>query len=392
MKAWFFGLQMRERWIVAVGAAVAVVIILWGFVVRPLRAEIATLRDSRRYEAAAARRRRARRRRAAVERRRRPARSGANARRHHQQHCRQRTGSVSRARERTGRAASTSPCRASRSTRSDRLARGAARHLRRRRRDGLVQQRARARPRERSSVAATGFERDEPLVMVGLGCRRVHRVHARDVPGRHGAALVRAARLHARRSHRHVVVRAARRAARSAGSRPRRCAGAFGRCRCSSAASAAERRSAHSGRLRRRRSSRPRLRGVRLSDLRGAHFVAGAREPCCPCRACAAKPASRSRSSCSRTAGRPTAVGELKLAGLETLPLIPDGSGSLLPLGDYTVTFVPAPDGCSSRRSSSTTAGRSRSSGSLDMDARAPTRSTRSSSRAPARPRRSSKG
>jgi hypothetical protein len=40
-----------------------------------------------------------------------------------------------------------------------------------------------------------------------------------------------------------------------------------------------------------------------------------------------------------------TAVGELKLAGLETLPLIPDGSGAYLPLGDYTVTFLPAGSG-----------------------------------------------
>jgi hypothetical protein len=40
-----------------------------------------------------------------------------------------------------------------------------------------------------------------------------------------------------------------------------------------------------------------------------------------------------------------TAVGELKLAGLESLPLIPDGSGAYLPLGDYTVTFEPAPAG-----------------------------------------------
>jgi general secretion pathway protein N len=38
-------------------------------------------------------------------------------------------------------------------------------------------------------------------------------------------------------------------------------------------------------------------------------------------------------------------VGELRLAGLETLPLIPDGSGALLALGDYTVTFAPAPRG-----------------------------------------------
>jgi general secretion pathway protein N len=39
------------------------------------------------------------------------------------------------------------------------------------------------------------------------------------------------------------------------------------------------------------------------------------------------------------------AVGELKLAGLESLPLISDGSGAYLPLGDYTVSFAPAPPG-----------------------------------------------
>ena len=53
----------------------------------------------------------------------------------------------------------------------------------------------------------------------------------------------------------------------------------------------------------------------------------------------------RSRCSFSKTAGPPTAVGELKLAGLESLPLIPDGSGAYVPLGDYTVSFVPAPAG-----------------------------------------------
>ena len=39
------------------------------------------------------------------------------------------------------------------------------------------------------------------------------------------------------------------------------------------------------------------------------------------------------------------AIGELKLAGLETLPLIPDGSGAYVPLGDYTVSLVEAPEG-----------------------------------------------
>lgn len=46
MKAWFFGLEARERWIVGVGAAAALAIVLWGFVVNPVRAEIATLRAS----------------------------------------------------------------------------------------------------------------------------------------------------------------------------------------------------------------------------------------------------------------------------------------------------------------------------------------------------------
>jgi general secretion pathway protein N len=39
------------------------------------------------------------------------------------------------------------------------------------------------------------------------------------------------------------------------------------------------------------------------------------------------------------------AVGELKLAGLESLPLIPDGRGAYVPLGDYTVTLIEAPVG-----------------------------------------------
>jgi type II secretory pathway component PulM len=46
MKAWFFGLEMRERWIVVIGAMAAVAIVLWGLVVRPLRAEITTLRTA----------------------------------------------------------------------------------------------------------------------------------------------------------------------------------------------------------------------------------------------------------------------------------------------------------------------------------------------------------
>lgn len=46
MKAWFFGLQPRERWIVGIGAAVAVIIVLWGLVVSPVLGEAARLRAS----------------------------------------------------------------------------------------------------------------------------------------------------------------------------------------------------------------------------------------------------------------------------------------------------------------------------------------------------------
>ena len=46
MKEWFYGLQPRERWIVSIGAVVAVLIIVWGFIVRPLRTEIASLHAS----------------------------------------------------------------------------------------------------------------------------------------------------------------------------------------------------------------------------------------------------------------------------------------------------------------------------------------------------------
>jgi type II secretory pathway component PulM len=46
MKEWFYGLQPRERWIVSIGAVVAVLIIVWGFIVRPLRAEIGSLHAS----------------------------------------------------------------------------------------------------------------------------------------------------------------------------------------------------------------------------------------------------------------------------------------------------------------------------------------------------------
>ena len=46
MKAWFFGLQPRERWILMIGAAVFVVIMLWWLVLAPLSADAELLRTS----------------------------------------------------------------------------------------------------------------------------------------------------------------------------------------------------------------------------------------------------------------------------------------------------------------------------------------------------------
>ena len=46
MKAWFFGLELRERWIVAIGAGVAAIIVLWWLVLQPLRAQTASLRTA----------------------------------------------------------------------------------------------------------------------------------------------------------------------------------------------------------------------------------------------------------------------------------------------------------------------------------------------------------
>jgi general secretion pathway protein M len=46
MKAWFFGLQPRERWIAVGGAVAAAVIVLWAFVLKPLGDLTAELRAS----------------------------------------------------------------------------------------------------------------------------------------------------------------------------------------------------------------------------------------------------------------------------------------------------------------------------------------------------------
>lgn len=44
MKAWFYGLQQRERWILSVGAVLAVIIVSYVGVLRPLARETAVLR------------------------------------------------------------------------------------------------------------------------------------------------------------------------------------------------------------------------------------------------------------------------------------------------------------------------------------------------------------
>lgn len=84
--------------------------------------------------------------------------------------------------------------------------------------------------------------------------------------------------------------------------------------------------------------------GVRFTELRGATSLP-ALAAVLPVRGMRGQ-ASLALESLVLEDGWPTAaVGELKLASLEAMPLIPDGSGALLPLGNYTVTLVPAPDG-----------------------------------------------
>jgi general secretion pathway protein M len=46
MKAWFFGLQPRERWILGIGAAAGIAIVIWWLVLQPVMAEAELLRTS----------------------------------------------------------------------------------------------------------------------------------------------------------------------------------------------------------------------------------------------------------------------------------------------------------------------------------------------------------
>jgi len=83
--------------------------------------------------------------------------------------------------------------------------------------------------------------------------------------------------------------------------------------------------------------------GIRFSDLRSATSLP-ALAAILPLKGMRGQ-ASAALESLEIADGWPSSVvGELRLAGLEAAPFIPDGSGSLLALGDYTVTFMPAPD------------------------------------------------
>lgn len=83
---------------------------------------------------------------------------------------------------------------------------------------------------------------------------------------------------------------------------------------------------------------------VRFANLRGATTVP-ALAPLLPVSGVRGQ-ASVQLESLVLEDGWPTeAVGELKLASLEVTPLIPDGSGALLPLGDYTLTLQPSSAG-----------------------------------------------
>lgn len=46
MRAWFYGLQPRERWILSMGFGVAVLIVFWAFVFKPVRGQSQTLQTA----------------------------------------------------------------------------------------------------------------------------------------------------------------------------------------------------------------------------------------------------------------------------------------------------------------------------------------------------------
>ena len=196
----------------------------------------------------------------------------------------------------------------------------------------------------------------------------------------------------ARRRRRHVMVRAAQRAARSAGSRPRRCAGASGPL------------SLLLGRI----SANVEARipdGFVGGDRHGVAEPRAARGParrrlrcrrsraCCPCRACAVKPTSRSEALVLENGWPATDRRRAQARGARNGAA--DSRRQRRPCCRSATTRSP-----SCRRPTGAACGtvrrqRRAARGRRELSAwmrRATTRSTCSSSRAPVRPRRSSKG
>ena len=180
--------------------------------------------------------------------------------------------------------------------------------------------------------------------MVGLRRRRVRRVHAwrRSRPARRCAGSPRPkSRSPASRAR---CGRAAPRAAPSTASRPRRCAGACGPTslflgRISANVEARIPDGFVSGNVIGLAEQRAVQRSARRDLIAGARRRAARARHARPGQRCAR--VARSRGRLARRL--PSASSSSR--GLESLPLIPDGSGAYVPLGDYTVTFVPAPEG-----------------------------------------------
>jgi len=82
---------------------------------------------------------------------------------------------------------------------------------------------------------------------------------------------------------------------------------------------------------------------VRFSDLQGATSLS-ALEGVLPVRGLHGQLSVALESLVLEDGWPAVAVGQVKLGKLESLPLIPDGRGAYVPLGDYTVTLVEAPE------------------------------------------------
>lgn len=83
---------------------------------------------------------------------------------------------------------------------------------------------------------------------------------------------------------------------------------------------------------------------VRFSDLTGATSLP-ALQSVLPVRGLRGQASVALESLVLENGWPAVAVGQIKLGKLESLPLIPDGQGAYVPLGDYTVTLVEAPEG-----------------------------------------------